>query len=554
MSDKGQAILERHSTLKGERRTWDTLWQELADVCHPRRADITTIYPLGTPPELDNIEDSFDGTAMRSADTLARGQAARITPMGSRWFAFRPPLPLRDNSAAASWYHQAGEIVAQKLYASNFYSVQFETYQDRGVFGTAAKEIKAAKGGRGLHFREYPVGTYSIAEDDEGKVDTIFREYEFTAHQIRGAFPDATLPDAITKALTNEGERLKKWNIVHGIYPRDNYDPTKQDAKNKPWESCHVLEEGGHVLHESGFDEFPCAVSRWQRWGNSPYGWSPAYHALPEASQANYLETMLDTLAEAAAFPRVLVGDGSLKSDIDFKAMGLTFHDPAKGAPQEWLTGGRYDIGKDRANDKREAIRSAFFVDLFNPVSQLSDDATATHIRAIVSESRELFHPIFANMVREDQTPTLRRAFSLLLRSGEIPPPPASVFQEDGLGAFIAEPDVEMVSQMALALEQNHLARLNDVLTVLTPIAAADPSVLDFLDTAQLGPALSRFMGLPDSFIRTDEEIAEVQAGRAQAAQQEQALGATEAVKNLGGVDQTARLADMAAGVIPPGQ
>lgn len=554
MSDQGKRIVEAYGALLSDRSSWDSLWQELADVCHPRRAEITSRSGPGTPPDRENIANAFDGTAMRAADTLARGQAARITPMGSRWFAFRPPPQLADNAAAQAWYQRAGEITAQKLYASNFYSVQFETYQDRGVFGTAAKEILAGPDGRGLHFREFPVGSYCIADNDFGQVDTLYRAYKFTARQILGAFPDSC-PDRIRKEALDPTKASQRHEIIHGVFPRLDRDPRKSDSKSKAFASFHVLKEDAHILKESGYDEFPCAVSRWQRWGESPYGWAPAYHALPEASQANYLETLLDTLAETAAFPRVKIPDGTLKSDIDFKALGLTFFDPAMGSgPEEWLTGGRYDIGKDRLNDKRQAIESAFFTNLFNPVAQLSDEATATQVRAIVSESRELFHPIFANMVREDQTPTLRRAFSLLLRSGEIPPPPPAVYQRDNLGAFIAEPDVEMVSQMALALEQNHLARLNDVLAVLTPIAGVDPSVLDYLDLDRVGPSLNRYMGLPEDFIRPPEQIAEIRGARAQAQQAEAAKQATEGVRNLGGIDQVGRLADMAAGVIPPGQ
>lgn len=547
-----KAIVAQYHALLNERTAWDSLWQDLADVCHPRRAQITSQQVAGSPPELDNIDNAFDGTAMRAADTLARGQAARITPMGSRWFAFRPPAPLKENAAAAAWYQQAGEIVTQALYASNFYAAQFETYLDRGVFGTAAKEITTGPGDKGLHFRSYPIGTYVIAENHFGIVDQVFRCFKMTSRQIALAFPEGC-PAKIRKEAEKPETANNRHDVIHGIYLREERKTGKIDKQNKPFASCYVMKEGQELLAEEGFDEFPCTVSRWQKWGDSPWGWAPAYRALPEAQQANYLELMLDTQAENATNPRIKVPDGSLKSDIDFKASGLTMFDPQRGnGPEEWLTGGRYDIGKDRLQDKRRAIEEAFFTSLFNPVSQLSDDATATQVRAIVTESRELFHPIFANMVREDQTPTLRRCFALLLRSGEIPPPPAAVYQSDDLGAFIADPDVEMVSQMALALEQNHLARLNDVLTVLGPVAGIDPTVFDYLDTAQIGPSLNRFMGLPEAFIRSPEEIAEVQNARAQAQQAEAMKGATEAVRNLGGVDQAARMADMAAGIDLP--
>lgn len=552
----GKDVVEAYASLLSSRTAWDSLWQECADVCHPRRAQITSRSLAGTPPDRSNITASFDSTAQQAADMLARGQAARITPMGSRWFALRPPHSLQGNRAAEAWYGTAGEILARALYSSNYYQVQYECYQDRGVFGTAAKEIISGPNGRGLHFREYEVGSYCIAENDFGLIDTVYRTYKFTAKQLVQAFPE-TCPDKVRTMAMDPQQAHQSFEVIHGIYPRLDRDPRKIDKLNKPFVSAHVLREDAIVLRESGYDEFPLAVSRWMKWGESPYGWAPAYHALPESSQANYLETLLDAQADQSAFPPLAVPDGTLKSDIDYKGLGITFYDPTKGPPQLLFTQSRYDIGKDRLNDKRIAIQRAFFTDLFNPISQLSDQATATHIRAIVTESRELFHPIFANMVGEDIVPTLRRAFSILLRSGEIPPPPPAVIRQGDLGAFIDDPEVEMTSQMALALEQNHLARFNDILSVLTPIAQLDPSVLDFLNTSAAGPMLARAMGLPEEIIRSEEAITEIQTGRAQAQQaqaaQQTALDAATTVQRLGGPDQAARMADMAAGIIPPG-
>lgn len=542
MDSRATEILTRYQSLKGQRSTWDSLWQECADICHPRRALITTAQPGGTAPSRTQLASNFDSTAQHSAMMLAQGQAARITPMGSRWFAFRPPADLASVPAAEAWYARAGEIVAQKLQASNFYSVQFETYLDRGVFGTAAKQVMPGKGGRGLHFRALTCGSYCIAENEFGEIDTLYYAYKWTARQIRSAFPDATLPESVEKAINDPQRQADQFELLHAVFPRAERNPQKIDAKNKPFASFHLLLTPATILQESGFDEFPSPVSRWLRWGDTPWGWAPAYHALPDASQANFLEQMLDALAETAAFPRVLVPDGTLKGDIGFDANALTFYDAnaGGGTPKEWLTGGRYDIGKDRMADKRAAIRAAFFTDLFNPIAQLSDDATATQVRAIVTESRELFHPIFANMVREDQTPTLRRAFALLLRSGEIPPPPPAVIQEDDLGGFIADPEVEMTSQMALALEQNHLARLGDVLSVLAPVGQADPTVYDYLNTDTLGPALHRYMGLPEVLTRSPENIQAIREARAAQQQQQAALQSTEAVRNLGGPQQAA--------------
>jgi hypothetical protein len=544
-SERIDEILELGSAMDARRAPWDSLWQEQADICHPRRSLTQNRAPHGSSPERGQIALSFDGTAQRSNRTLANGQAARITPMGARWFALRPPDGLAENPSAVSWYQYCGEILSRALAASNFYNIAKEHYLDRGAFGTAATETCSGKGGRGLHFRSYPIGTYSVAEDDFSEIDTLTRLHRLTPKQIKQMFGDDT-PECVLKKLTDPREALEPMEVRHTIRPRMMRDPRKTDSKSKPFESTYILCKEKILLREEGFDEFPLAVSRWETWGDSPYGWAPSILALPEAAQANFIEQMKDTLLEVSAFPRVRYG-ANLKGDVNFRALGLTCYDPANGQqPEEWLTGGRYDIAKDGAQDKRRAIEEAFYVPLFNAISQLDRDATATEVRAIVSESRELFHPIFANLIREFQGPLLKRSFNILLRQGAFPPPPQSVLQQGELSAFIAEPAVEYTSTMALALEQSQIANFADCINVLLPLAEVDPGIFDFLDTDTIGPAFMRYKGLPETFIKEPEAIAAMREARAQAQQAQQAAEAAKAVGSLGGAEGIQSLAGLA--------
>lgn len=545
-NDKAEQNLQECAALDADAEPWRPLWQDCADICHPRRNLITT--RVDGAPDRAAVSQNFDSTAQRANRTLANGQASRITPMGARWFALRPPQELKNNPTARRWYNEAGEILSLHLAKSNFYSRMLEHYLDRGAFGTAATEVTSGPKGKGLHFKSYPVGTFAIAHNSQDEVDTLSRTYRWTAGQILDQWKDKA-PEIVRKWYADPQEKNKKREIVRYIHPRHDRDPRAFDGPNKPFASIHILKEEKLILGEGGFDAFPIAVSRWELWGDSAYGWAPAYTALPEATQVNFLEQMLDTLAEVSAFPRVLYPSG-MKGDIDFKALGLTCFDPSQGEwakPQEWLTAGRYDIGKDRANDKRRAIEESFYTNLFNAISQLDRDATATEIRAIVSESRELFHPIFSGLTREGTGPQITRSFALLLQQGEIPPPPRAVLMEDDLGAFIADPEVEYTSAMALALEQSQLANFADVMGVLAPLAEQDPGVYDFIDTDRIGAEFMRYKGLPEEFIRTPEAVAAMREARAQAAQMQQAEQAAGAVQKLGGAPGIRQLSALAS-------
>jgi hypothetical protein len=118
------------------------------------------------------------------------------------------------------------------------------------------------------------------------------------------------------------------------------------------------------------------------------------------------------------------------------------------------------------------------------------------------------------------------------------------VIRREKSGSFLDDPEVEFTSSMALALEQSHLANLSDVLSVLSPFAATDPTAMDFMALDRIGPALFRAKGLPASFIRTPDEMQALADARAQAMQAQQAQTAAASIKDLGGADGVRQLAE----------
>lgn len=550
MSDAVEKLITQAESLESERLPNESIWEELARICFPRRGPI--VQRAGVMPQTDRLArltDNFDGTAMRACQTLAYGQSSRITPAGGRWFVLRPSSKHRGKPSAERWAARATEQLVGMLGSSNFYSRTNQCYHERGGLGLSALEVTSGLGGRGLHFRTIPVGSFTIAENSVDEVDTVFRKHYRTPAQIVQQFKDGgTIPDAVLKLFNDAGTRHKPSELVlHPVYPRQDRDPRKADPRNKPVASCHVHVASKTMMLEAGFDSMPIAVSRWQTNPYNPYGWAPADYALPEALQANFQEEMLDVLAETAAYPRILYPAG-FKDEIAFEGMGLTSFDPGGGdqaLPREWLTGGRYDIAKDRADDKKRAIEDAFFVDLFKAISRLDPKATATQISAIVSESREMFQPIHSNMIREFHIPVLQRCLALGIQQGIIDSPPDSMIEQDELGNFIADPEVEFVSAFALALEADHLTNLNTIISVVGPLAQVDPRWIRPFNPDTIVPGLVRQAGLPTEYLRTEEEQAAIAQAEQEAAAAQAAEQMTGAVRNLGGVDETAKAADM---------
>jgi hypothetical protein len=543
--DLTKQILAEISSLEADRQLFDSLWQDLAKVCMPRKQVTRKNNSI---PDTTDIEEQLDVTAQQSNQTLAAGQMAHITPMGgAEWFRLEPPHKLANVPAAVRWYSELSVTIARALANSNFYNEAHEHYLDRGAFGIAAMEVTAGPGGMGVHFRSFHIGTYSVAEDEFGKINRIARRYKITAQQAVGFFgPDANLPEPIRKAFDNG--TTEKFEFVQYIRPNRDYNP--QNLFSKKFESFDLAMGGeNHLIRKTGFHDFPCAVSRWQKWGEeSPYGWSPALYALPPARQANHLETLGDLLAENAAFPRMLL-PSSMKGEIDIRPGGASYYDVAMGAaemPREWLTQGRYDILEARLDRKKQAIESAFFVQLFELITEKQKSMTAYEVSQLVSEKGALFHPIFVRAVVEFLTPIILRVYSLLARQpGALPTPPQEVIMQGPSGPELPDPEVTYISPLALAITQNQVNGLPNVLQQLALIGQIDPTVYDSVATEEIYPTLARASGLPEKLIRTPEAVANIQQGRAQAQQMAQAEQLAGAAGKLGGAEGIDKLSKM---------
>lgn len=542
--DLATNILQRHYELVGQRSTWETLWEDIARYVMPRKAGLFT---KDSQPSVEDETYLFDATAVRANMVLANGQLSWMTPMESRWFSFEPPQMMESEEEIKQWFKRCTETVHGELARSNFYTEIHELYLDRGAFGTAAIMVEQGRA-HSLNFTKLDIGSFAVSEDDEGYVDTISREYEMTARQAALKFGPDALSDPMKADLANT-KSYRKFTIVHMIYPRGPGEVShgKKDGPNKPFASIYIDKASKHVLLSSGFDEQPFFVTRYLKWKNSEcYGYSPSWTALPEARQLNFLEKQLDSLAELSAFPRVLIPAG-FDQDIDLRAAGITYFDPnnPNALPREWGTTGRYDIGMNRAEQRRTAINEAFHVDLFKMFAQLEKQMTAREVMERSSEKLIQFSPTFARMTTELFNPLLRRVFAVLARQGKFPPPPQQLVM---VGA-IPEPDINYNSRIALAIRQLENSAFIRTSEMLLPYAQIRPDMLDNYDFDEITRDMARNDGLPARWLLDEEMIAQQRAQRAEQAQQamqaEQAEKAASAFGKAGAVRNDSMIAQM---------
>ena len=519
-----QWVLKRHETMASKRAPWDAFWSDLADYCMPRKSEFMSTRDSTNARLSPNVQKQtilFDNSMVQANMTLANGCMSYLTPADSRWFSFDSPAHLKGVDTVEQYYRRCTEVAMLELARSNFYTEAHELYMDRGCFGTGVLHCETGKRSF-LNFRKFDVGTFSIAEDDEGYVDTLSREFYLTVRQAVQWFGKEAVSDTLQKLFeSGQAEQMEReFCFIHQIFPRaaDEIELDKKDTRNMPIASIYMERDKKLVVRESGYTEQPFFATRYLKWyAENPYGWCPAWVALPEARQLNFLQKQLDALAELAAFPRFLVPD-THEGEVDYRASGVTYFDPANpnAIPKEWATAGRYDAGKDRVVEKQKAIDKAFHVDLFQMFANLDrPQMTAREVAERAGEKLIQFSPTFARLTTELFTPLLRRVFNLLTRNGRLPPPPEEVIQQSPSGeAFLPEPEVVYSSKIALAIKSLENASLMNTFELWMPIGQAKPEILDNMNWDEAFRDSVRNAGLPARWLVEKEQVKQIRQAR----------------------------------------
>lgn len=514
---------------EAERAHWDTWHQAIMSHVLPRKAFITEKHDY---PDLNEYDDLFDVTAIEATGSLANMMTSQLTPVGTKFLRWSAPPPFDEDEEIGEWYKRLSEVANRFVANSNFHGVSQEFNLDKAGPGTGAMFTSRGKT-RLFNFQHIELGSYCFEEDEEGRPNAIWRKLERTAAQAVAMFPEAEFGAKVAGALADPRRAHRdKFVFRHIVRPREKRDRNKITAQNMPWESVWISEEDRKIIYEGGFETFPFMVSRFQKFGNQQlWGVSPARKALPAIHQVNFLQELMDELCEVSVNPRVL-SIAELVGEIDYRAAGETLVDASIGDrnfPREWLTGGRYDVGKDRIEQKQEQIKRMFYSSLWGDLSHDSKARTATEIEEIVRRDRLMFAPV-ASQHAADFEPTSATLFQIILdEPGMVPPPPKQLLKD----GEIPDPVTSFESPIYRALKEQEVASYDYVFERAAMAAQFDPDVFDELDMAAAIRHIAEVKGVNPVTLRDPEEVAEIRRAKAQAQQTEQALGAAQAVAEV---------------------
>jgi hypothetical protein len=509
--------LSRWAALKNERSSWMTHWRELSDVLMPRQGRFVTSDRNRGDKKHNNI---YDSTASKALNTLSSGLMAGMTSPARPWFRLAVPDPkLMQSSAVRVWLDDVGVLMREVFSRSNAYRAMHSMYKELGGFGTAACII-LPDFENVIHCHPLTVGEYAISTNSKGKVDTLYREFDMTVHQVVEEFGIDNVSTKVKQA--HDTGQLDQWiTVLHAIEPRKVRDLKKKDNKSMPWASVYVelaCEDPDKVLRESGYKRFPVIAPRWDVTGGDIYGNGPGMESLGDVKQLQHQQLRKSTCIDYQTEPPLQVPVSLRGHEHDMLPGGITYVDvnsPAGGIRSAFdVTLNLQHLLAD-IQDVRQRIREVFFADLFAMMANdTRSNITAREIAERHEEKLLLLGPVLERLNNEMLSDMIDIVFDNLAESGALPKAPPELQGVDL--------NVEFVSMLAQAQRAVATGSIDRLLQTVGGMAQMKPEVLDKLNGDEIVDAYADMLGVDPDLMAGDDAVAAIRQGRAQQAQAQQ--------------------------------
>lgn len=492
-----QEHIDFHNSLKKNRSTWETMWQEIAELMFPNRSDFTS--STLTKGEKKNIK-IFDSTATTANELLAAGFHGLLTNLASVWFYLRVrDARLNELHSVKKYLQEVSEIMNAEIAApsSGFSTAMHEDYMEYGGFGTSILFVGENRDRDGIQCYSRPLSECVIAENSEEVVDTVYRQFPYSIKNIFERWPK-TCSEKVKKAY-RANEKVGDLEIIHGVFPRKTRKPGSKLSVDLPYAEVYIEKETKTLLFEGGYHEFPYLVSRFYRSAGELYGRGPGTTSLPDVKLLQKAMETIIRLAQKKTDPPLSVPDEGYVGPITTVPGGLNFRKASSSMFGIDPIGqyGDYAVGMDFVNDLRNRIKEKFFVEQLQ--LHVGPQMTATEVMQRTEERLRLLGPVMGRKTKEKLGPFIDRVYNILDRQGKFPVPPPE------LEGQVLE--VEYVSPMAKAQKQLQAGNIARALELIGPLSEMDQRVRHVLNGEATARVIVDSFSIPYTILRDAKEV-----------------------------------------------
>jgi hypothetical protein len=532
-----QRVQLRLAGMKSERNSWDSHWRELQEVFLTRRGRWITDSKTGRGDKRN--QKMIDPTPRFAARTLGAGMHAGSTNPAAPWFKLTTPDPeMMEFPSVSQWLYAVENLMRDTFSHTNLYSVLPTTYTEAGVFGTAPI-LMLEHPTKVIQFVPKTVGSYYLATNSDGVVDTMYCEYTMTVRQLVDQFGVDACSDTV-KGAHHAGRLSVYHDVLHVIEPRGEGREASAGSQHMPWRSAYY-ELGARdrpPLRESGFEDNPLAVFRWETTEiTDPYGSSAGMDALG-ISRSIQVQTKRKAQVIDKHVDPPMVGDSALRNQPssllpgDITYAGFTANGSApKFQPAMTVDPKAINVVLEDINDSRELIREALYTNLFLAIT-LADprNATVPEIDARREEQILSLGPVLQNSEGGLLSMIIDRTFNIMARQGKLPEPPPELA---GINL-----KVEFSGALAQAFKAIAAGKIERFVGFVGSVAKAQAdsgeavTAFDKFDADQSIDEYAMAIGVPPTVVRSDDAVAQLRDAKAQAAAAQAQAAAAQPMKD----------------------
>lgn len=465
------------------------------------------VYQFILPDRYTQIEDKQDGAKNRhdlytsvpeqSADHFVQRVQSLLTPVNSDWIGFEAGHALKQNTEDLTAVNQSLEKVAHICNVfkdvSNFDSEATSFYYDL-IPGTAYMFIGEGEPNNPLIFKVIPFKEMVIEEGADGYPDHYYRIFKMKNELVKEQWKDAKFEYKPEKAQ-EEIELL---------------ECTYKDGRM--WTYCVIQKTEMKVIVEKKFKASPFICLRWTKTSGEIYGRGCGLKALSDIRTLNKIKNY-SLRALGFTIPVFTASmDGNYDTENFVFEPGAINPVPSNMTSnptiQQLQVSQQPDLEQYKATELEMDIKKAMFdTTIPNDPQQM----TATEINQRAGELAEQLNNSFGRLINEFLYPMVRRIVEILQNFGYIDSS-LDVADFNGFGYKIV-----INTQLARQQKANEL---NNLLQFLQVASAFDPTmqyITKVVKMNEMAVKIAELSGVPYKFIRTAEEIQQLQQQEAEA-------------------------------------
>jgi hypothetical protein len=530
--------IDRWSELKTIRSQHETDWEDIARLIRPQRGNFVSgdpsrrrdRKPLSSRPIMDN-------------NNFAAGLYGTLTNPANKWMGLRvPDDTVGDSKAVRQWL----DVVTNRILASfrpavsPFYSSTIQLYTDLTAFGNGAQYDELRAGDRRIMDITLSLAEVAFDIDGYNQVVEVVRKFRLRPEAAIDMFGPANVPAKVLEQV----EKGVRDEATYYHHVRRNMDWVKGriGPGGKRWLSIYACEIDRTLVRRAGYDEMPFLIPRWEVESGHSCGTGPGFIALASTRVNHQMTAANLRAAQRAADPTLLAPDRDAFPLNGRIAPGQVVYGGTDVRGNAMIrpidTTSTTGLSIEMQQQVLEEIRDAFHGTLMNMAGRTG--MTATEVMQIQEEKLRLMAPHLGRVQEEFLAPKIERRFGLLLRAGQLPPPPPEV---QGVPL-----EVEYTSAAALAQKAAEGTAVMRLLADLGPLAQLDPAYIERFSPDDVVEVLHEARGAPARIMRSRDEAAELKRQRAEQQQQAQGMAMAQAGA---GVARDAAQAAQASGIPP---